>query len=313
MNNTICGEFFKLETANYSIDWAKNKILLNSGRNALRYIIKAYNIEEINVPYYTCQFVWDILKQENCKINFYHIDKNFMPINIFDKNSYILYNNYFGICSKQIKNLINDYNYKNLIIDNCQAFFNQEKGLASFYSFRKFFGVPDGGMAYCDKKLDIKLEKSKSYHLCTHLLKSYDKDYNESYINFLKNELEIDKMPMQELSSLTLALLSNINYDYHKQIRLLNFNFLHNHLKNKNLLKINLEKDDIPMFYPFLSDNNDLYNLFRRNNILLTKCWPQIDKFLSNVELKFKKNMLLLPIDARYTESDMQKMINLLY
>lgn len=313
MNNTICGEFFKLETANYSIDWTKNKILLNSGRNALRYIIKAYNIEEINVPYYTCQFVWDILKQENCKINFYHIDENFMPMKIFDKNSYILYNNYFGICSKQIKNLINDYNYKNLIIDNCQAFFSQEKGLASFYSFRKFFGVPDGGMAYCDKKLDIKLEKSKSYHLCTHLLKSYDKDYNESYINFLKNELEIDKMPLQELSSLTLALLSNINYDYHRQIRLLNFNFLHNHLKNKNLLKINLEKDDIPMFYPFLSNDNDLYNIFRQNNILLAKCWPQIDKFLSNVELKFKNNMLLLPIDARYTESDMQKMINLLY
>ena len=310
MKKNICGEFFKLETANYSLDWTKNKILLNSGRNALRYIVKAYNIKEINVPYYTCQFVWDILQQENCKINFYHIDENFMPIKTFDKNSYIIYNNYFGICSKHIKTL--NETYKNLIIDNCQAFFSQTKGLASFYSFRKFFGVPDGGMAWCDKRLNVESQESKSYHLCTHLLKSYDKGYDESYINFLKNELEIDKMPLQKISKLTKTLLSNINYDCHKRARLNNFAFLHNHLKNKNLLNINLENDDVPMFYPFLSDNNNLYNIFRQNNILLAKCWPQIDKFLSNTELKFKNNLLLLPIDSRYNKDDMQEMINLL-
>ena len=234
-----------------------------------------------------------------------------MPTKTFDKNSYIIYNNYFGICSKHIKTL--NETYKNLIIDNCQALFSQTKGLASFYSFRKFFGVPDGGMAWCDKRLNVELQESKSYHLCTHLLKSYDKGYNESYINFLKNELEIDKMPLQEISKLTKALLSNINYDYHKQTRLNNFAFLHNHLKNKNLLNINLENDDVPMFYPFLSDNNNLYDIFRQNNILLAKCWPQIDKFLSNTELKFKNNLLLLPIDSRYNKDDMREMINFLY
>ena len=51
------GNFFELETAKLSKKWLKDKILLNSGRNALRYIIKAYNINKIAVPYYTCQFV----------------------------------------------------------------------------------------------------------------------------------------------------------------------------------------------------------------------------------------------------------------
>ena len=67
------GNFFELETANLSLEWLNDRILLNSGRNALKYIVKAYNIMEIYVPFYTCRFVWDILKDEGCKVNFYHV------------------------------------------------------------------------------------------------------------------------------------------------------------------------------------------------------------------------------------------------
>ena len=87
------GNFFELETTNLSTKWLKGKILVNSGRNALRYIIRLYKIKEIFVPAYTCQFVWLTLKEEGCKINFYHIDKNFMPQEEFNKNSHIIYNN----------------------------------------------------------------------------------------------------------------------------------------------------------------------------------------------------------------------------
>lgn len=307
--NDIFRNFFRLETANLSTTWTKNKILLNSGRNSLRYIIRAYNIKEIEVPYYTCQFIWDVLKQEECIINFYHINKEFMPIKNFNKNKYILYNNYFGICSKQI-NLLKR-NYKNLIIDNCQAFYSKHKGLASFYSLRKFFGVPDGGFTYCNKKINTKLMTSKSYNLCIHLLKAYDKGYNESYINFLKNELEIDKMPLEKISNLTKSLLSNINYNKCKNIRLRNFNILDNILKDTNKLKINLEYDDVPMFYPYLTSNMLLHNKIK-NNIFYTECWPQIDKFLSEDELYLKNNIILLPIDQRYNEKDMQKILDII-
>lgn len=303
------GNFFELETAKLSKKWLKDKILLNSGRNALRYIIKAYNINKIAVPYYTCQFVWDILKQENCKINFYHIDKNFLPIQTFEKCDYILYNNYFGICDRQIEFL--KLKYKNLIIDNTQAFYSHQKCLASFYSLRKFFGVPDGGLVWCDKKLNIKLEKSKSYHSSIHLLKAYDSDHESSYINFIKNELRIDKMPMQEMSNLTLALLDNINYTKCKNIRLRNFNILNDFLKNSNQLNIELQKDDVPMFYPYLNEDKTIIDRLK-NIVYLVECWPQIDKFLSSEELYLKNNLMLLPIDQRYSKKDMNAIINVI-
>ena len=292
------GNFFELETAHLPTKWLNGKILLNSGRNALRYILKAYNIKKIASPYYTCQFIWDILMEESCEVDFYHIDENFLPTKNFKKDDYIIFNNYFGICDKQIELLKSRYN--NLIIDNTQAFYSHQKCLASFYSLRKFFGVPDGGLAWCDKNIAFKLEQSKSYHICTHLLKSYDKGHDASYINFMKNELEIDKMPMQAMSNLTRAMLNNINYKKCKNIRLKNFSILHEYLKNTNEINLSLTNDDIPMFYPYLINNSSkIKSKLKDGGIFLTECWPQIDKFLSTEELYFKNNLILLPIDQR--------------
>lgn len=304
------GNFFELETANLSLEWLNDRILLNSGRNALKYIVKAYNIMEIYVPFYTCRFVWDILKDEGCKVNFYHVNKDFLPIDKFRKSDYILYNNYFGICDKQIDLLKTSYN--NLIIDNTQAFYSNQKCLASFFSVRKFFGVPDGGFAWCDKKIEDKLNIASSYHLCIHLLKAYDKGHDNSYINFLKNEVEIDKMPLQIMSNLTKSLLKNINYDNSRKIRLENFQILHNALGDKNELKFNLTENDVPMFYPYLTKNTMLWQKLKGNGIYLISCWPQIDEFLSNDELYLKENLIPLPLDQRYNKSDMQKILEIL-
>ena len=233
-------DFFALETAEMPTKWIGDRILLNCGRSALRYIVRTYGIKELYVPSYTCQFVWDVLRDEGCKLDFYHIDKNFLPTKTFEKDAYILFNNYFGICDTQVEFL--KLKYKNLIIDNTQAFYSNQKGLASFYSLRKFFGVPDGGLAWCDKKLNIELEKSNSYHLCMHLLKAYDKGYDDSRLNFIKNELEIDKMKMEAMSNLTFAMMKNINYLKCKKIRINNFNLFQKYLNDTNELKIELKK-----------------------------------------------------------------------
>ena len=302
------GNFFELETAKLSTKWIGDRVLLNSGRNALRYIIRAYKIKNIKAPYYTCQFVWDILKDEKCNIEFYHIDKNFLPVCSFNSNDYILFNNYFGICSNQINFL--KIKYKNLIIDNTQAFYSKQKCLASFYSLRKFFGVPDGGLVWCDKKINKKFPQSTSYQLCTHLLKAYDKNHSDSYINFIKNELEIDKRPLQTMSKLTYSMLSNINYIKCKNIRLKNFYTFDNFLGKINQLKINLTEDDVPMIYPYLSEDKKLREKLIKNNVYLQEFWPQIDKFLSKEELYLKNNIMPLPIDQRYNKKYIKNILS---
>ncbi|HSQ98235.1 MAG TPA: hypothetical protein VLL98_06000 [Rickettsiales bacterium] len=301
------GNYFGLETANLSIDWLKDKVGLNSGRNALRYIVRAYQIKKIYVPAYTCAFVWSALEAEKCELIFYHVDKNFMPVSEFGDNDFILYNNYFGVCGKQVKIL--HKKYKNLIIDNTQALYSLQKGLASFFSLRKFFGVPDGGLAWCDKKLNENFETAVSYHLCTHLLKIYDKGIDAGYINFIKNEVVLDSELIKKMSNLTRILLKNVNYEKAKQIRLNNFKILHEKLATSNELKLDLAKDDVPMIYPYVINNETLRKKMEENKIFLIPCWPDIDKHLSNDELYLKKYLLTLPLDQRYKEEDMKKIL----
>ena len=71
-------------------DFLDNKILLNSGRNCLRYILRSLKIAEIHLPYYICPVVRQTVHAENVKMKFYHIDKNFMQTETFEKNAFIL-------------------------------------------------------------------------------------------------------------------------------------------------------------------------------------------------------------------------------
>ena len=100
--------------------------------------------------------------------------------------NYILYTNYFGICTKNAKKLAKKY--KNLILDNAQSFFTEPIGLASFNSARKFFGVPDGAYLFCNKKIGEELQINKSYERFSHLLKRLDINAQFGYEDFCKNE-----------------------------------------------------------------------------------------------------------------------------
>ena len=129
----------------------------NLARNCLRYIIQAYQITEIYIPYYICPTIISAIRKENCRIKFYHIDEKFFPSKNFPPESYILYPNYFGICAKNIIEL--SQKYKNLIVDNAHNFYMPHFGLASFNSMRKFFNVNDGAELFISKKIDKIFEK----------------------------------------------------------------------------------------------------------------------------------------------------------
>lgn len=111
-------------------------------RNALKYLIEAYNIKELYLPYYLCDVIRHSVFEAKCKPLFYHIDDNFMPDILFPPTSFILYPNYFGICDSNIRKLISIY--PNIIIDNAHAFYADPRGFASFNSMRKFLPVKNG-------------------------------------------------------------------------------------------------------------------------------------------------------------------------
>ena len=264
------------------------EIRLNTARNALRLLIRAYNIKELFIPYYICHVVREAILKEDCKIKFYHIDDNFFPdndaIKNFKKDSFILYPNYFGICAKNVYALSSDY--ENVIIDNAHAFFmNQNVGLASFVSLRKFFNVPDGSILYTKEKLNYDLEIDE------------DRKVPQNENEFLLNESLLNTLYIKLISNQTSTNFDTINLNNEKERRLEKFNELHSKLNKSNYLKITLTKDDIPYIYPYLINEKDEFNITNKNilndyNVL--RFWNNLPK--SFLEYKFYKYLMAINI-----------------
>lgn len=73
------GGYFQLDKL---IDkpYHENLIELNTGRNALLYLVKAQKISKIYLPYFLCNSVSDILSEHGINFEYYYIGKDFFPI-----------------------------------------------------------------------------------------------------------------------------------------------------------------------------------------------------------------------------------------
>ena len=305
------GGFFEFES--FGADFMpEGGIYLNSARNALRYVIKAYGIKKMYVPAYTCPTVWHAIKAENCEMCLYEIDAHFRPIQEFEKDAFILYNNYFGVCGQNVQEMIQKYS--NIIIDNAQSLYSPVLGLASFYSPRKFFGLPDGGILYCNKKIHERFEQDTSFERCTHLLKRVDLGAQEAYADFRKNDDALDNQPIRLMSKLTRKMMGNFNPEKAKEQRLKNFSLLHSVLKEKNKLNFEISSTDVPMAYPFLTEQKGLREKLIENRIFIARYWGGLEEEAQSFDysLYLADNLLPLPLDQRYDETDMQRILEVL-
>lgn len=307
------GGYFELDIPEISEIYHKEALAINFARYGLTYVINNYNIKELWVPYYTCTEVWKALEKTHCKIKFYNTDKNLLPTQDFSPNDFILYTNYFGICAQNIRNLCKKY--KNVIVDNAQAFYMPHCGFADIYSCRKFFGVPDGGYVYCNNSKNIKLEQDKnSYKRFSHLLMRVEGGSNFGYSMFNQTENSFDSFDIKLMSELTTKLLKSFDYEKIKNNRLSNFKYLSDNLDEYNMFKFNITEEDVPMYYPFLTENKDLRKDLISNHIYLQECWRDIESKCSPnmYEMYLKKNLYLLIIDQRYNLDDMKKQVNII-
>ena len=271
-------------------------VLLNSGRNALRHIIRQLKIRSIWVPDYTCPVVWDALKAEQCELNFYSIGLDMLPAERLPHDDFILYTNYFGCCGKNVEQLASEH--PNLIVDCAQAYHAQPRGRASFYSPRKFFGVADGGIAFGVE--DASYEQDDSSARQQHLIVRKEEGASAGYPFFLAAEESLIDAPIHAMSAATAAVLRKVDAATATQKRRANFAFLHERLQTS--FPFALADDDVPMAYPYVTEDAALRSRLIANKIYVAKYWPG----LSAAANALAERIIPLPIDQRYGENEMQ-------
>jgi hypothetical protein len=294
---------------NRKAEYHQDALALNTGRNALEYILRARKYKKIYLPYYSCSVLLEPLKKLGTAWEYYSLDENLEPK--FEKKpadgEALLYINYFGIKQQTIHRL--KETLTNLIVDNSQAFFAKPlEGLDTFYSPRKFFGVPDGAYLYTTKTLDSDLPVDLSYQRMTHLLKRVDCDAASAYELFQVNEQGLCNQPIKKMSKLTRALLASIDYQQIKAARERNFLFYHHCFKNINLLNLDLETLNGPMVYPLLPAKRGVREQLIKKKIYIAAYWKEVSGIVHrhSFEKDFADGLLALPVDQRYGQEDLK-------
>jgi hypothetical protein len=307
------GGYFQLELNDFG-EYHKSAIALNTARNSLEYIMRAKNYRKIYIPYYTCEVILEPVKKLNVEFEFYHIDKNFMPIiDTIDSSSALLYTNYFGICDKKVELVTRKFD--NVIIDNAQSFYSLPVDSAdTFYSCRKFFGVPDGAYLFTDKIINQVFETDISEYRISHLIRRIELGPEDGYSSFKLNDDSLNGQPIKIMSNLTKAFLNNIGYKKIKERRLANFLILHNEFRNVNELNIEIDTISCPMVYPLLLNQEDLRHKLIERKIYVAQYWQNVLQWLDNrgYESYLVNHLLPIPIDQRYNENIMCKLIEII-
>ena len=309
------GGYFELEL-NKNKEYHTEAIQLNTGRNAFEYILLANSYVKVYLPFFTCDVLLEPLNKHQIKYEFYTIDEQLEPLFDFNQiksNEAFLYTNYFGLKDFFIIQIAKFC--KNLIVDSAQSFFSKPiEGIDTFYSPRKFFGVPDGAYLYSNKKLEITFEKDLSYDRCSHLLKRLDCAAENGYEDFMVNDANLKNQDIKGMSALSQTLLSAIDYNECAKKRIDNFNFLHQALKGSNKLEVNFLNIGVPMVYPYWSKNKNLRKKLLEKKIYTAIYWNNVKQWCKSVSLenRFVDEIVYLPIDQRYDEMDLNKIIKIL-
>ena len=307
------GGYFSLELPQRE-EYHKHAIRLNTGRNCLEYILRVRGYKKVYVPYYTCEAVMEPINKLGIPYEFYHIDVHFEIRDRFTvkEGEALLYTNYFGLKQRYVEQLAERIG-SHLIVDNTQAFYAKPiPGIDTFYTCRKFFGVPDGAYLYCDKELDEEIEQDYSYDRVAHLVKRIDLSAEDGFKDFRRVDDGLDNQPVRKMSKLTQRMVQSIDYEAAAQRRRANFLILHKALGKENNLELQLEDDAVPMVYPFLVPIKGLREKLIENKIFVARYWPNVLDWTINDDIEYLLafQMQPLPIDQRYGEKEMKYIIN---
>ena len=316
------GGYFSLEL-NEGWERHPHALRLNAGRYALEYILMARKYRKVYIPYYICDSVLQPFRRQRVEYEFYHINEQLEPsCELSPKdNEAVLYVNYFGL-----KNRLADvfcYAYRNTILDYTQAFYS-EKGnkyddksiqCDTFYSCRKYFGVPDGAYLYTDCYLDGELPQDESHERMTFLTKRIDRSAQEGYADFHANDKALASVGLRRMSRLTEGIMRSIDYTAKANKRIRNFHTLDKALRDTNRFKWAMDYGTIPLVYPYYLENGEqLRQHLIDHQVFCARYWPNVLEWCKPMDWEYQlaENLVCIPIDQRYNEEDMEKILEIL-
>lgn len=313
------GGYFSLEL-NDGAERHSGALRLNAGRYALEYLLRARGYRKVYLPYYICDSVLQPFDRTGVKYEFYRINEQLEPAEKLTPadDEAVLYVNYFGLKNRFVETFCDTC--RNTILDFTQAFYSEKAGIYgdkdhpcdTFYSCRKYFGVPDGAYLYTDCLLDEELPQDESFERMAFLTKRIDRSPQEGYADFHANDQRLASVGMKRMSRLTERMMQSIDYGTKADKRIRNFQMLDKVLRDSNRFKWDLDHGTVPLVYPYYVENGaELRQKLIDHQVFCARYWPNVLEWCNPGEWEYQlaENLVCLPIDQRYGEEEMKRIL----
>lgn len=307
------GGYFEMEE-NQGNEYHEKAIALNSGRNALAYLVEAAGYHKVYVPDFACDSISKGIRKGGADVEIYEISRNLRPSfkGMVAKDEAILIINYYGQIDNHEIELYKE-KWGNVIVDNTHAFFQRPvSGIDTIYSCRKFFGVADGAYLYTDVRIERELEKDISAERMLFVWGRYDENASKYYKLSAENNECFDEMPVKFMSKVTHNILKGIDYERCAIKRYENACYLHEILGGFNALDtiITYGAFMYPLYLPRF-DTKMLRAYFHNKAIYVPCLWPDVVEHRNSawgIELSTK--IIPIPCDQRYSQDDMKYIVD---
>lgn len=291
----------------------------HSGRAALEVLLA--NLPQrpraVWVPRFVCDTLLQAPQHLGLPVFRYGCDEQLRPLipaGLAAQDALVLVN-YFGVTGHQVADAAARHAGP-VLVDATTSLFaplpTEADGV--FYSFRKFLPVADGGAAlarYPLRTLPAETDDSSTRMRFLHLRAERGAIAAAAAAQKAEDSLS---GPAKHLSPLTRALLSGIDTMHAGERRRSNYRQLHAALAPLNRLELPEIPTSAPMCYPFVSAIPDLRDSLVDAGIALPLYWPEVIEHTEaqETENRLARTLLPLPLDQRYGEADMARLLRLI-
>lgn len=325
MNSDMIGGAFGIELSaegrGFSFSESENCAWLCSGRAALECIVRSMPDRPARafVPRYTCDTVLTPFSRLGIRVLRYETEDLFAPTNLrlpepAHPDDLLVLVNYFGLSDPTALQAVACSHPGPCVLDAATALFAPPiPGVPTFYSLRKFAGVPDGGIALAPFPLRLPEETDDSSVRARALLQRSLHGAVASLPWFERLESELSRLPLLRMSPLTRAFIAATDWEKVAERRMENYAKLHERLRSLNRFTLPPQAPSAPFCYPLLTGIPGLRDELIDAGIALPFLWEEVIACTQATEPsnRIARSLLPLPLDQRYSAAAILSLLNL--
>src|SRR4249919_2642265 len=311
------GGYFGLELPPGSQAVHPGTLAFQSARAAFLALLRARRPRRVWLPRYVCDALVAPLQAAGIPFEFYSLTDDFEVADDLRPgvHDWIVCVRYFGIFDAPYRSAAAKFGADRIVADHAQAWFSPpSEGVATLYSPRKFFGIPDGGLLASNGVTDVPPPPPFAGPArAAHLFKRLTDGAEAGYADYLASEEALVALEPSAMSEVARRILSGIDMERIAAVRRQNFEFLHARLGAANQLACQAgAADGVPLCYPLLTTDSSLREALRKERIYTATYWsdvlPRCEP--ASLEARLACNLVAVPCDQRYGAAELQRVVD---